>query len=262
MNIETIGFETLNAYVDGELDSAETADVALAIAGNPHLAQQVAVLTRLRSAVIEAAQTPEIDLHRAPAERTRPGRAMLAASIAILAVLAGSMLLLSSDDRPIPPGWFEVATNLLESWPEKSDPNALPSNAVDSAGSLARAYVPDISAAKLTINHVMERTDPAMGRLMVIGYRGTRGCRVALAIFADGGSFPVERTLVRDGGIRAYAWRAGRRGYAIIADGMDVSRFRLIARSVNETTMRHQPVDAETRVALGESRRRSTPCLT
>jgi hypothetical protein len=68
--------------------------------------------------------------------------------------------------------------------------------------------------------------------------------------------------MVRNGDIRAYAWRAGRLGYAIIADGMDVSRFRLIVETVNETTPRHQAVDVETRVALGESRRRSAPCRT
>ena len=68
--------------------------------------------------------------------------------------------------------------------------------------------------------------------------------------------------MVRNGDIRAYAWRAGRLGYAIIADGMDVSRFRLIVDIVRETTLRHQAVDAETRIALGESRRRSAPCLT
>jgi hypothetical protein len=51
-------------------------------------------------------------------------------------------------------------------------------------------------------------------------------------------------------------------GYAIIADGMDVSRFRLIVETVRETSLRHQAVDAETRIAVGESRRRSSPCLT
>ncbi len=265
MNIENAEFERLNAYVDGELDSAEAADVALAIAGNPRLAQQVAALTRLRSAVIEVAETPAIDLLRDPAERKGPGRRMLAAGIAFLIFLAGSILLFSSDDRSTPLRWFEVTASFLENWPDKPDRpdrNALSMAGLRPAGSLARVYVPDLSAAKLTINHVVKRPESPMGGLTVIGYRGTRGCRVVLAVFADGGSFPIERTLVRKKDIRAYTWRAGRWGYAIIADGMDVPRFRLIAKTVHEMTLRHQPADTETRVALGESRRRGAPCLT
>ncbi len=261
MNIKNAEFEKLNAYVDGELDSVETADVASAIAGNPRLAQQVAALTRLRSAVIDAAETPKIDLLQAPAKWKGPGRRMLAAGIAFLIFSAGSMLFFSFDDRPTQLRWFEVAATFLENWPDKPDRNALPMAGLRPVGSPARAYVPNLSAAKLTINHVAERTDSPMGALTVIGYRGTRGCRVILAVFADGGSFPIERTLVRKEDIRAYAWRAGRWGYAIIADGMDVPRFSLIAKTAHEITLRRQPADTETRVALGESRRRSVPCL-
>ena len=127
--------------------------------------------------------------------------------------------------------------------------------------SLARVYIPDLSAAELFINHVKHRVASSADGLVVIGYRGTRGCRVALVVFDDSGSFPTEMTLARDGNRRAYAWRAGRLGYAIIADGMDVSRFRLIVETVFEATLRHQEEDAETRVALGESRKSSVPCL-
>ncbi len=236
--------------------------MALAIAGDPDLAQQVAVLTQLHSVVIEASETPEIDFHQAPAEQGHHDWYIYAASIAFLIFVDGSTLLSLFHDRPATPRWFEVAVNLLETWPDKSDRKALSTAAVAPARSLARAYVPDLSAAKLVVNHVVERTEPAVGNLMVIGYRGTRGCRIALAIFDDSGSFPLERTIVRNGDIRAYAWRAGRMGYAIIADGMDVSRFRLIVETVRETTLRHQAVDAETRIAVGESRRRSAPYLT
>lgn len=265
MNIKNAEFERLNAYVDGELDSAEAADVALAIAGNPRLAQQVAALSRLRSAVIEAAETPVIDFLQAPVKPKDPSRRMFAAGIAFLIFLAGSILFFASDDRLTSLRWFEVTASFLQNWPDKPDRpkrNTLSMDGLRPAGLLAQAYVPDLSAAKLTINHVVKRTESPLGGLKVIGYRGTRGCRVILAVFADGVSFPIKRALLRKKDIRAYTWRAGRWGYAIIADGMDVPRFRLIAKIVHEMTLRHQPADTETRVALGESRRRSAPCLT
>ncbi len=265
MKNKKIGFEILNAYVDSELEAATAANVALAIAENPHLAQQVAVLTKLRSAVIGSVESPNIHLQPASVFWNRPRMAMLAASIALLIFITGSVLLSSSFYSPAPPQWFAVAANSLKNWPNKSDEN-IPSMGLFEPvvlpnASLVRVYIPDLSAAKLFINHVKQKADPSAGGLVVIGYRGTRGCRVALVVFDDGGSFPAEMALARDGNRRAYAWRAGRLGYAIIADGMDVSRFRLIVKTVFEATLHHQEVDAETRVALGESRKSSVPCL-
>ncbi|MEE8393841.1 MAG: hypothetical protein V3R66_05800 [Rhodospirillales bacterium] len=266
MNNKVIGFEILNAYVDNELDRASAAKVSLAIAGDPHLAKQAAVLTRLRSAVIENAQSSNIRLHPASVIGNRPGIGMLAASIALLTFITGSILLSFSYDHPALPQWFTVAANSLESWPNEPDEGIPSTDLIEPValvnGSLARVYIPDLTAAKLFINHIEERTSTSAGSLKIIGYRGTRGCRVVLVVFVDSISFPAEMTLARDGLSRAYAWRAGPLGYSIIADGMDVSRFRLIVETVFEATRRHQAVDAETRVALGESRKNSASCLT
>jgi hypothetical protein len=257
----TVGFETLNAYVDGELNAADTADVAMAIANDAQLAQQVSALTRLRSAIIEGAETPEIELQKAPANTNKTGSGLLVASIAFIAFITGSIMLSSFVDNPFLPQWYQETVNALESWPEGSDHDVPLIEATAPSGSLVGAYVPDLSAAKLFVNHVQETTVPVLGNMRVIGYRGTRGCRVILAVFAKGGSFPSERTLIQDGHSQTYAWRAGKLGYAMIADGMDANRFGLVVKSVHETTLRRLPVDAETRIALGESRRSSAPCL-
>tara|TARA_B100000315_G_scaffold233897_1_gene247453 strand:- start:1318 stop:2106 length:789 start_codon:yes stop_codon:yes gene_type:complete len=261
MNSTKITFETLNSYVDGELNAADTAEVAAAIAHDPHLARQVAVLTKLHSSIIETAETPEIEQLHAPAKRSRTGPGLLAAGIAFLIFISGAVLISSSFDRPVLPQWYEVTANALERWPDRPSEKAPVMEITEPAGSFAEAYVPDLLAAKLFINHVEEKTVSVLGSLRVIGYRGTRGCRIVLTIFADGGSFPVGRTFLQDGNIQAYAWRAGRLGYAMIADGMDAERFNLVVKTVHETTLRRLPLDAKTRVALGESRQRSVPCL-
>lgn len=260
MDKMNIGFETLNAYVDGELNAAETADVAMAIAQDASLAQQVSVLTRLRSSIIEGALSPEIELPKPPANANRPTRGLLVASIVFFAFITGSFVLSSIIDRPLSPHWYEVTLNALQNWPEDGPANAPFIEADVSSGPLSGAYVPDLSAAKLYINHVEDKMVPDVGDLRVIGYRGTRGCRVILAIFVEGGGFPSKRIFLNNRSTQTYAWKAGRLGYAMTADGMDAKRFRLVAKSVQETTMRRLPVDAKTRLALGESRQRSAPC--
>ena len=44
MSVERVTFEVLNAYVDGELDAADAAVVAQAMAEDAEVARQVAVL--------------------------------------------------------------------------------------------------------------------------------------------------------------------------------------------------------------------------
>lgn len=260
MNEEEISFEILNAYVDGELNKADAADVALYIANDPDLARQVAILTRLRSSVMEAVEVPEINLIQQPAIKKPMVAGLLVASIALLALVGGWMLFSSSSVQPLLPQWYEETAKALDNWPEKSETSFPLLQTTVPTGSLTGAYVPDLTAAKLYINHVEEKRSLNMGSLRVVGYRGTRGCRVILTIFANGGKFPKDKIMLEIGGLHAFAWKAGSFGYAIIADGMDAERFRLIADTAEDTTLRHLPVDAETRLALGLNRERSAPC--
>ena len=90
-----ITFEMLNAYVDGELDAAATAEVARAIAGNPTLAREVAALSRLRSRVAESVEAPPISV---PAPPSRSGRGTaIAAGFAFALFVAGSVLVFNLD---------------------------------------------------------------------------------------------------------------------------------------------------------------------
>jgi len=259
MTRSEITFETLNAYVDGELDTPTAAEVARAVAEQPALARQVAVLSRLRSTVAQSIEAPDLTLPAPPPPRRL--RMAIAASIAF-ALFVGGSALMATLDGPAQRDWLTPALRLHHGW------------SVDSAAAqqtraalfLARyartipdAYVPDLSAARLSVEHVsMEGT--GRDRTLLVGYGGTRGCKVSLMIFPTVSGLSEALTRHAAGRNEAYAWRSGNAGYVIVSEGMDPKRFRLVAESVRRASIEHLPVNTETRTALRRSRETSTPC--
>jgi anti-sigma factor RsiW len=259
-------FETLNAYVDGELAPAEAAEVARAVAGDPLLAHQVATLTRLKAAVVESIELPELDLPAAAPRVARRNWA-LAASLAFL-LIGGSVLLSRAYDLPAAADWLAPAWRAHAAW---SLPEGGGSAEGDSRSRLMlqaasfqrvdRAFVPDLTAAKLFVTHISQRDDLLGRAALVVGYAGTRGCKVTLVVAAA--AAPLSDHLARydDSPGAAYAWRAGELDYLLLAEGMDAKRFRLVAETVHRISIERLPLDDGTRVALQDSRRRSAPCL-
>ncbi|MEM7224783.1 MAG: hypothetical protein AAF495_17525 [Pseudomonadota bacterium] len=248
-------FEELNAYVDKELPPERAAQVARAIAGDPRLAQQVAALSQLRAAVAESVEIPEIAL---PAPAPRPARWLIAACVATL-LLAASALFVHLMDRPQTGDWLAAAWQLHDGWSlPKDDPSG---TAQVHAAAFAATYVPDLSASKLSLVYATRAPylgdDPAL----VVGYRGTRGCKVTLVIAAAQSGSEHAPRLIEEPARRAYAWRAGAFDYLLLAEAMDPKRFLLIAKSVERASIERLPFDEETRSALLENRRASKPCL-
>ncbi len=260
-------WQTLNAYVDGELSTAEAAEVARAFADDRALADQVASLTRLKATVQATVQgTAEIALP--PPRRRHWGPAALAASLALALGLAASFVPWQGSDRP---AWVVQARASHEAWNMDEDrPGAAPvaGGVVLAAlgqlgpGGYLKAYLPDLSAARLTLTH-LETVSLLDGRgeALRAGYRGTRGCKVSLLILADGAALPAALTRYDDRALRTYAWRTGGHGYLLVAEGMDEARLAMIAETVHQAILEHSPFNAETRTALRESRERSKPCL-
>jgi hypothetical protein len=124
------------------------------------------------------------------------------------------------------------------------------------------AYVPDLSATGLSMAQVVERPFVGNHSALVVGYTGTRGCRLTLVIARLG--WPLEEAFTRHGeaGHVAYSWRAGSLGFILLAEAMDADRFELIAHSVYRASIEHLPFDDKTRMALMKNRRASKPCLT
>ncbi len=113
MKDRQVTFEMLNAYVDGELDTAAAAEVARAVAEDPALAREVAALSRLRSAVAESIEAPPLSV---PAPPSTSGRGMaIAASIAFVVFIAGSVLV-STLDRDVGADWLAEAWQIHRGW--------------------------------------------------------------------------------------------------------------------------------------------------
>lgn len=266
-------WETLNAYVDGELPAGAAAEVARALAQDRDLAGQVASLARLKAATQDAMsnsdQPMEIDL---PAPSNRQGwdwRPLALVASAVLLVVIGLAATIIPGDRVDQPAWVAEARSLHEAWTAPQDP-APPSLggvvlvALDQAGTggYLKAYLPDLSSAKLTLTHLETVTLPnSGGAALQAGYRGNRGCKVSLLILPDGTALPEALTRRDDAALRVFAWRGGPLGYLLVAEGMDEARLALIAETVHRATLENAPFDEETRTALRESRERSQPCL-
>ncbi|HSS63642.1 MAG TPA: hypothetical protein VLS27_04350 [Gammaproteobacteria bacterium] len=254
-----ISFETLNAYVDGELDTAAAAEVARAIAESSALAREVSALSRLRQAVAEGVETRSLS-PPAPLSNTARGAA-IAAGVALVMFIAGSFLV--SVSSPGPGGdWLARAWAAHRGWSvenvaAQSRP-VLPLRRY--AQAVPGAYVPDLSASRLTLVHATLATATDERRMLLAGYRGTRGCKISLLVFPSPSPLVDSLSHFRDGSNEAYGWRVGALSYVIMSDGMDSERFKLLAESVRRTSREHLPLDTETRLALRQSRDASAPC--
>ena len=253
-----IDFEKLNAYVDGELDAQETASVAQAIANDPGLARQVSSLTRLRSSIAEGLESPVILLPEPPRQW------MAGAAIGfVLAFIVGAAVIHSLLDRPASLAWLDRAWEVHDGWSIDQE-TGQPKSGVLLAG-LSEigpgAYIPDLSAARLSIARIAVVPHGGGVKSLLAGYRGTRGCKISLLVFSSAEGFPDSMEIFRKGKQEAYGWRAGELGYLILSEGMDPPRFALIADSVRRTSLERIPVGPEIRTALRKSRDESAPCF-
>ena len=166
-----------------------------------------------------------------------------------------------------PPAWLDTAWAAHDSWAglhAKGTPNP-DADAGQVLVAFSRlgsdAYLPDLTATKLTLNWVVPvRLGERQTSAMHLGYRGTRGCQVSLFILSGGQDLPREFTGFGSGARRSYAWRSPSHGYLLMADGMDRDRFDLIARTLQEATRTRAPFGPEVRSALRASREASTAC--
>lgn len=257
-------FERSNAFVDGELDRDSRGEVLSEAAGDPLLARELADLTRLKSVVEDSVDVPEIDLpthgdRQKPEVRDPSRRAgfALVASLALL-VVGGIAWWLGSAPSPgqgVPVVW---AMKAHESW--IGGDTARSGGLLRPANMRINAHVPDLSAAKLRIAHIGEIQGPRGLPALAVGYLGTRGCRVTLLVDVAPSDLDEVAVSFETGGLQGMVWRAGGLRHLILAQGMDKRRFRMIARTVRQSTLERVPVDEPTRMALAKSRASSPPC--
>jgi hypothetical protein len=264
---DEINFETLNAYVDGEFDLARRAEIADEIALDPYLARQVAALSRLKSKVAGSIEPAElrIDLQHRRSRLSRHFPA-IAASIFAAIIAASTVFVALFHDARHNAGlaWAVDAHRDWATKPQAHFAEPAPSVVLAALSRVgAAAYAPKLSAAKLRLTHIDRIVLPAGGEALLVGYRGTRGCKISLFVTTDPG--PVSEPSpapepVDIGGPHGYRWRTGGLTYVIMATGMDPSRFSLIAASSHRASLERAPLDRETRMALARSRGQSPPC--
>lgn len=262
MSEPEISRELLNAYVDGELDAARAADVMEAAARNPALARELSALARLKASLGESVEASPVDIALAPpAGRRRYAVAACAALLVAVAAAALSFVFFggaASGDL----AWARAAH---KSWTRTAAAAgaAVPLRVSGSRAAIVPgAYVPDLAAAKLTIVYVGPARGPGGSDAMVVGYRGTRGCKVSLIVTRSARRLTKTLETLAIAPHRGFAWRAGRLDYFVVAQGMAAPRLALIARSVRETSLHRLPLDQGMRTALARSRATSAPCRT
>lgn len=268
MRRDAPNWEELNAYVDGELATEDAARVALAVADNPELAEEVARLAKVKAIV--GAEDPDIPEFVLPPERKRHWSLAVAATV-LVAVGATVLAFLAltgglTDDTDDKASQLARARAMHQDWAVRTAGirvDDAPASAYLAAGQAfgIRLYVPDLSAARLRVVRVApmvaEGDQPAA---LHVGYAGNRGCRVSLWISPASQALPEAPTLRRDGDRDAYLWRVGGLGYTMLASGMDRGRFAVIVQAAYTATRTFRPPEPEMRTALRRGRETSVPC--
>lgn len=256
-----IPMEMLSAYVDGELNTEDSARVAEAIADNAELARQVMIISRLKFAVADAVDERVVTLPPKPFGRT--ARRVAFAALALISIGLGTVYFQWAPSRSASPEAMLAAAHT--SWLAESDITHIGEllNPVSASVALMSAYIPNLTASSLEIAHVGLAPFTQQERL-VVGYKGNRGCRVTLivqeAVQEENDGLTEKPRLQPHEGKLLAKWRVGALDYAMVSTGMSGTRFDLIVASVAEATVRHAPFNPETRMALMESRAHSKPC--
>lgn len=265
-DVRGIDLETLNAYVDGELDVSRAADIAAAVARDAGLAARVATLARVKAATSELGKTGSSDMRWSPPRRTWRGARAIAASIAV-ALLAGAGFAFVALTGPGEPVWLTRASAAHERWLAMPVGTASPHEVnreglLQQAGQVGMEHLPDLADAQLRQVWIA----PTRGRRgavdgLYVGYVGVHGCRLGLWTGRPEAGFPDRFESKARPHLTAYAWQVDGLAYVVLARGMDAERLRLLAATIERLTRQRERLDDETRTALREAPLTGTSCI-
>ncbi len=265
MNMRSLDWSTLNAYVDGELDPHAAAVVAEAAGNDPAVAEDIATLYRLKAIVHDGfpaappclvAGLPRIA--RRDRSPTRIATVVAMAAMVMIAVLFGPR----SAPSVLPDDVLETARALHAEWLDArvGEPDDASPTLMAALGHFRQVpVIPDLESARLTITRV-RLAEPAGAPVLQVGYRGVHDCHLSLLVFASA-EMPETMARVDIGLERAYGWRVNDLGYMLFARGMDKQMLDLIAHKVEEETRTRAPFDEGTRDLISARKRQSTSCV-
>jgi hypothetical protein len=257
-------WETLNAYVDGELSAEENAGVANAIVLDPDLARQFATLSTLKATLAAAgcSQDELYDIDLPSKEKT--WLPWVAASV--IAVALGSILawLIIGNNLLLPIDGMQLAEKTHTEWLEESTSTASHNLQQITLRDLdylhINAYVPDLSGVNLAFSGI-RKISSGKSQGMHIGYQGPSGCMVSLVVLNKPMGLSDElASFERDQNL-LYGWQVKQTVFYLLAFKMDPQRLAKVARVVNKLTRERLPLDPESIIALNQARSESQPCL-
>lgn len=265
MLMDSKDWETLNRYVDGELDAASAADVADAIARDRTLAALIATLARLKAVSAELGAIPLAEGRWPPPRRSNSRlRAMAASVLLLLAVGAGFSWAFFESSRT--PHWLLSAEAAHSRWlsvsPPAGETNAAAGDTLlEQAGLIGIRHIPDLAAAQLRLAWLTTTSDSkGMVDGVYAGYVGVHGCRLGLWMGRGSPDFPWHLALQSLSEIPAYAWQVNDFSYAVLARGMDPARLHLLAETIERLTRQGERLDDGIRTALARAPGTGLPC--
>ncbi len=252
-------WQTVNAYVDGELDPVAAADVAAAVARDRELASTVATIARLKAATAGSIDAPPIFLD--PPLRLRWRWAALAASVVLVFGLGGAAVV--HDWRAPPPRDLAKAVERHTDWVASGLSTTETAPMGPTLTGLAQlgfaTEIPDLSDAGLQLAQVSVVEDRGGPVGLQVRYIGTRGCRISLVVERRAVAVAPARQDV--GTVQVASWSVRDLRYTLLASGMYERRFETIAATAEAATRRDVPSVDTLRQAMRDQRGQSPPCV-
>jgi len=239
---------TINAYVDGELDAAEAASVADAVAADPQLALMVANLHAMKSAVGGAFNTSEV-IAVTPVAPLLSRRSLMAVAASLVVAMIGSGLWYGIGQR----SRDDVISQALlqhDNWLDKS------LAAQNGVANVAALITPDLTPAGLTLSGVQKNIPLGDTFGKRYAYVGKRGCKLSLFVSERDHAFEGIGNTARPDAL-IVRWAVANRGFLLVARNMNQERFGVIARALEAATARAVALDETMRLAMVQSRK---PC--
>lgn len=227
--------ERINALVDGELPPAEHAALADSIAAGRDLAHAHATLARLKACIVASAEQAPVG----GIDMTADGAKSRTFPLVGWAAAAAATVLLG------------IVTIYPDQQPEQT-PRRDMASFVTLAALPVAPVIPDLTNAGLTlVGGEVERSGTTA--VLVAAYRGPRGCRLELRV--HDAAVPMAPT----GGTSRAAWTVDDLAYELVAFGMPVERFAVVAAAA-EATARAGAMPGSAATRLREASLQAPPC--
>ncbi len=250
-------WETLNAYVDGELSSEQEAWVKNCCKDNPNITSEIARLVILKKAL---ASQPEAEKRSSWVGES--GKWKVAGGAGVLAltlVLFLTMSLLGGYGPSSFQSWaYENHENLSDRSFVVTDLQHTPIIAASVSGSV---QAPDLTGSKL---YLVDLSIKPFGDNdgIVMHYRGLRGCRVSfLLVPMKGEQESSSETRVAQEKVISDFWVGKRFRFGLMATGMDESRFKSISSFLKQQGEKNLPTTVEEQHAMREVYETSNSCV-